>query len=117
MANPISWLLRPALVRRLIATGRLAVRLLREPRVPWLLKVIPALALLYALFPVDLAPDILPILGQLDDLAILVAAAEMFVKLCPVGPTSFHQDAIARGARYTPMTAADDVIDAEFRRE
>jgi len=63
-----SWLSRPGMLRSLFQQARLAVRLLREPRVPLLLKAIPVLALIYLISPLDLIPDILPGLGQLDDL-------------------------------------------------
>ena len=118
MANgPTSSQLQPGLLRRWMTSGRLAVRLLREPRVPLLFKLVPAAAIAYVLFPFDVAPDFLPVLGQLDDLAILLGAAEVFVKLCPSGPSIFHRDAIARGERYAPMKGGDDVIDAEWRRD
>jgi uncharacterized membrane protein YkvA (DUF1232 family) len=44
---------RPWLLRRLISQVQLAMRLLREPRVPVLAKVLPFLAVAYALSPVD----------------------------------------------------------------
>jgi uncharacterized membrane protein YkvA (DUF1232 family) len=47
-------------------------RLLADPRVPMRWKIASALALVYLASPIDLVPDFIPILGQLDD-AILVA--------------------------------------------
>jgi uncharacterized membrane protein YkvA (DUF1232 family) len=47
-------------------------RLLADPRVPARWKIASALALVYLASPIDLVPDFIPILGQLDD-AILVA--------------------------------------------
>jgi len=111
-----SWLSRPGLIRALAAHVRLAVRLIREPGVPWLLKLIPLLAVAYLVFPLDVVPDVLPVFGELDDLAVAVAALELFIGWCPEGAVAFHRAAIAAGRRYSPMPAGRTVIDAEWRR-
>jgi uncharacterized membrane protein YkvA (DUF1232 family) len=111
----MSWLSRPALLGRLFAHGRLAVRLFREPRVPALTKVVPMLAALYAISPFDVLPDLAPVVGQIDDLAVVLMALEVFSRLCPPPARGFHASAIARGRPYSPMTDADDFIDADWR--
>jgi uncharacterized membrane protein YkvA (DUF1232 family) len=110
-----SWLSRPLSLRLLLGQARLATRLFREPRVPASVKAVPILAALYVISPIDLVPDFLPGLGQLDDLGIILAALELFVRLCPSGAQSFHRDAIAQRRRYTPMSSTDDIIEAEWR--
>jgi uncharacterized membrane protein YkvA (DUF1232 family) len=110
-----SWLSRPWSVRALALQARLAMRLFREPRVPMLLKSVPVLAALYVISPIDLVPDFLPGLGQLDDLGIILAALELFVRLCPSGPQAFHREAIAQRRPYAPMASTDDVIEAQWR--
>jgi len=115
--NFSSWFSRPGAILSVFQKARLAVRLLREPRVPLLLKTIPVLTLLYVISPVDLVPDLLPVLGQLDDLGIVLLGLELFVRWCPSSIQSFHQDAIARRQRYSPIPPTADVIDAEWRRE
>ena len=65
----------------------------------------------------DAVPDLIPVLGQLDDLGFVVFALEMFVRLCPAAAVAFHRAALTGGRRYGPMPQADEVIDAEFRRE
>ena len=112
-----SWLSRPQLLRTLVAQLRVAVRLIREPAVSTLTKIIPILAVLYLIDPIDIVPDVLPIVGQLDDLAVLIAALETFLKFCPRAAKAFHESAIAQGRRYSPMPGDADVIDAEWRRE
>ena len=52
-------------------TGRLSLRLLRDPRVPRWRKIFLALVLVYLVIPIDLVPDFIPVAGQLDD-AVLV---------------------------------------------
>ena len=111
------WLSFPGLVRTLMSHVRLTLRLLREPRVPALVKAVPILAYLYIVSPVDFVPDVLPIVGQLDDLGILMLALEAFLRWCPQPAVDFHRAALDQGRRYGPMPAAGAVIDAEFRRE
>jgi uncharacterized membrane protein YkvA (DUF1232 family) len=110
-----SWLSRPLSLRLLLGQARLAIRLFREPKVPASLKVLPVLAGLYVISPIDLVPDFLPGLGQLDDLGVIIAALELFVRLCPSGAQAFHRDAITQQRPYAPMSSTDDVIEAEWR--
>ena len=118
MASRVTSLLsRPGLLRTLLSQARLAFRLLREPRVPLLIKGVPLLAALYVISPLDFIPDIFPVIGQLDDLGIAVAALEIFLRLCPAGAKAFHQEAIAQRRAYSPMAAADGFIDADWHRD
>ncbi len=112
-----SWLSRPSLVRTFLSQVRLAVRLLREPRVGMLVKVLPVLAAAYVVSPLDFVPDVIPVLGQLDDLGILVVSIEAFLRLCPAAAVEFHRAAIDAGRRYSPMPAPGRIIDAEWRHE
>src|SRR5438128_521987 len=70
-------------LKNLLKSGRLALRLVRDDRVPNYAKLIAALALLYAVSPLDLVPDWIPVFGQMDDFAVLAAAVTLFVRLCP----------------------------------
>jgi uncharacterized membrane protein YkvA (DUF1232 family) len=63
-----------ALVRRLPAYGRLAWRLGRDPRVSRGRRAAVVGAAGYVASPIDLVPGIIPLLGQLDDIAVLLAA-------------------------------------------
>ena len=110
----LSW---PSLLRTLVSRVRLTMRLLREPGVPLLAKACPVLAALYVISPIDFVPDVLPLLGQLDDIGVVVVVLEAFLKLCPARAVDFHRAALAQGRAYCPMPPAGDVIDAEFRRE
>ena len=55
----------------------------RDPRVPWLAKLIIAVVLAYALSPIDLIPDFIPILGYLDDLVLLPLGIWLAIRLIP----------------------------------
>ena len=114
--SPMTWLLRPAMLRTLWAHLRLAVRLVREPSVPIALKALLALPLFYVVWPIDVLPDLVPLLGQLDDLGVLLLALESFLKIVPSHAVSFHRDAISGGRPYSRMKPTDVVIDAQFRR-
>jgi uncharacterized membrane protein YkvA (DUF1232 family) len=113
----MSWLSQPSLLRTLVSHLRLTERLLREPGVPLLTKAFPIGAALYVISPLDFVPDFLPVLGQLDDLGVILIVLQAFMKLCPARAVDFHRAALARNRKYSPMPSAGEIIDAEFRRE
>ena len=55
----------------------------RDPRVPWYAKAVAALVAAYALSPIDLIPDFIPILGYLDDILIVPLGIVLAVRLIP----------------------------------
>lgn len=55
----------------------------RDPRTPWLAKLVAAAVAAYALSPIDLIPDFIPILGYLDDLLIVPLGILLAVRLIP----------------------------------
>ena len=93
------------------------MRLLRDPEVPLLVKAVPVLTAVYVVSPLDFVPDVLPIVGQLDDLGMILIALEGFLKLCPSSVVDFHRRAMAQGRKYSPAPHSGEIIDAEFRRE
>src|SRR5688500_18515930 len=103
-----SWLTTPTLLRTLLTQLRLALRLMREPNVPVVTRALPLFAGLYLIPPVDFIPDVVPGLGQLDDLGVVVLVLELFVRLCPRSAKAFHETALQRGHRYSPMPATGD---------
>ncbi len=91
---------------------RLAWRLLRDPRVPMLAKLPVPLALLYVISPVDIAPDLLPILGQMDDLTVVLLALALFLRVCPPLVVQEH---LARMAGYpSPDEKPGKIIDGDY---
>jgi uncharacterized membrane protein YkvA (DUF1232 family) len=112
-----SWLLRPWLLKTLLFDLRVAARLLREPAVPGFAKAVIPLALLYLISPIDVLPDVLPVLGQLDDLALAYAALKFFLRICPPAAVAFHRAAALARRPFTTMSPADIVIEPEFRRQ
>jgi uncharacterized membrane protein YkvA (DUF1232 family) len=57
----------------------------RDPRTPWYAKVFAGAIVAYALSPIDLIPDFIPVLGYLDDLIIVPIGLMLALKLIP-GP-------------------------------
>lgn len=55
----------------------------RHPRTPWLAKLIIAGVVAYALSPIDLIPDFIPVLGYLDDLILLPLGISLAIKMLP----------------------------------
>jgi uncharacterized membrane protein YkvA (DUF1232 family) len=55
----------------------------RDPRVPWYAKAVALAVAAYALSPIDLIPDFIPVLGYLDDLIIVPLGILLVVKLIP----------------------------------
>ena len=55
----------------------------RDPRVPWYAKIAAMGVAAYALSPIDLIPDFIPIIGYLDDLLLVPAGILLAVKLVP----------------------------------
>lgn len=53
----------------------------RNPSVPKWIKLIPVLAIVYALSPIDVIPDVFVGLGQLDDVGIILLALKLFTSL------------------------------------
>jgi uncharacterized membrane protein YkvA (DUF1232 family) len=91
---------------------RLVYRLVVDPGVPIYLKIIPFLSLAYLFFPFDLIPDLLPIIGQVDDLAILVALSKIFVELSPPDVVEEHMAQIREADGMTPIEEKDPLVNS-----
>jgi len=55
----------------------------RDPRTPWYARVAAAAVVAYALSPIDLIPDLIPLLGYLDDLILLPLGITLAIRLIP----------------------------------
>jgi uncharacterized membrane protein YkvA (DUF1232 family) len=99
------------MVRDFVLRVKLILRLIGDRRVsPWL-KVIPVAGLLYLISPLDIIPDImLPVIGELDDAAILWLTNYLFIELCPPEIVNEHVKALGAGLK---REDDDEVIDAE----
>ncbi|MBI3169584.1 MAG: DUF1232 domain-containing protein [Chloroflexi bacterium] len=99
-------------VRNLVNQFKLIFRLMGDKRVSLLAKLIPLGAFAYLLMPADLAPNIvLPVIGMVDDAAILWLGSYVFTELCPPEVVEEHMKALAGNMK--PGDANDDVVDGE----
>lgn len=55
----------------------------RQPDVPWYAKALAAVVVAYALSPIDLIPDFIPVLGYLDDLILVPLGLWLAIRLIP----------------------------------
>ena len=77
---------------------KLIFRLFGDSRVPLHLKGILIFALIYTISPFDLIPDFLiPIIGQIDDIIVLILASKYFLKNCPPDVVEEHVQNIQHG--------------------
>lgn len=84
----------PGFWREMWQQLRLVLLLLRDPDVPFYLKLLPFAAVLYVLFPFDLITDFAPVIGQLDDLTALLVSSKVFIELAPPRVVARHMRAI-----------------------
>jgi uncharacterized membrane protein YkvA (DUF1232 family) len=55
----------------------------RDPRVSWYARVFAAVVVGYAFSPIDLIPDVIPVLGYLDDLIVVPLGVALVIKMIP----------------------------------
>jgi uncharacterized membrane protein YkvA (DUF1232 family) len=83
----------------------------RDPRVPWYAKAVAIAVAAYALSPIDLIPDFIPVLGQLDELVVLPLGIMLALKLIPPELMKEHRVTAARVSEEpTSRTAAAVIV-------
>jgi uncharacterized membrane protein YkvA (DUF1232 family) len=98
---------------QIVRTLRLVWRLFNDARVHRFPKLIVPAAILYVLSPIDLVPDMILGLGQLDDIGVVALAIALFIELCPRAIVEEHRRAIA--AERAPTAADENVIEGSYR--
>ena len=83
-------------IRKLPSYGRLVWSLARDERVPMRQKLLLGGIAAYLASPIDLIPDFIPVIGQLDDLAVLIFGLDLFIKGAPKDVVDEHIARIAR---------------------
>ena len=96
-------------MRNILNQLKLIFRLMGDRRVNFFAKIIPVGAFAYLLFPLDAIS--LPIIGVVDDAAILWLGSYIFTELCPPEVVAEHMKALAGNT--TANTSQDNVVDAE----
>jgi uncharacterized membrane protein YkvA (DUF1232 family) len=81
----------------------------RDPRVPWYAKAMAALVAGYALSPLDLIPDFIPVVGYLDDLILVPAGILLVVRMIPSEIMAEHR-ATAAAALDRPVSRSAALV-------
>jgi uncharacterized membrane protein YkvA (DUF1232 family) len=104
----------------LVMRIKLVLRLMSDRRVSFFLKLLPIASLVYLVSPVDLVPGLaLPIIGALDDAAVLWIGLSLFMSLCPDEVVQEHlnalQNMIPGTWHETPEESESEIIEVEPR--
>ena len=111
----------------LLNRGKLAWNLFRDPNVsPWLRFGLPVIGLIYLISPIDILPDVIPVLGQMDDVAVLMLLAQLLITLAPDNVVNMYRQATqaagvnpepapAEAETTAPVEPDDEVIDTEYQ--
>lgn len=108
--------------QNLIQHAKLIGRLMGDKRVNFLLKILPVAAIVYLFSPIDLAPGLaLPVIGALDDAAVLWLGTSLFLALCPEDVVQEHLaslNKVVEGSwREAEAESQTEIIDVEPRDE
>ena len=102
----LGWLVyRDAAVRALIERmeelswrrrAGVAMAVARDPRVPRWVRAVPVLVAVYLVIPLDIIPDFIPVVGQLDDIIIIGIGLWLLLRAIPPGVLEEHLRAAER---------------------
>ncbi|MBD0270558.1 MAG: DUF1232 domain-containing protein [Acetobacteraceae bacterium] len=81
----------------------------RDPRTPWYARAFALAVAAYALSPIDLIPDFVPVLGYLDEVILLPPAILLAIRLVPPEVMAEHR-ATAAAAQAKPVSRAGAAI-------
>lgn len=70
-------------IQKLLNTIPAVFLVMKDKRTPVLAKILAAITVAYALSPIDLIPDFIPVIGYLDDLLILPVLIAIIIKIIP----------------------------------
>src|SRR5258705_12609756 len=93
----------PSLARRLRVEAHVVWLVARDQRTPWPARLLCLLIAAYALSPIDLIPDFIPVIGLVDDALLIPAGIWLVRRLLPAGPMADDR-AIALAAEDRAVT-------------
>lgn len=100
--------------RDLLLHIKLILRLMGDRRVNIFLKFLPILSLAYLLWPFDPVPIYIPVIGALDDAAVIWLGTSLFIELCP---SEVVQEHLKRLTSNLEMIEEGEVVEGEIREE
>ena len=103
---------RGGMLKQFLKQAKLVGRLIGDRRVNGLIKLLPIASIAYLISPVDLMPGaVIPLLGALDDAAVVWLGTTLFIELCPSDVVQEHKEALdMEGSSDT-----GEIVDAETR--
>lgn len=102
------------MLKEIMLRLKLVLRLLADKRVNFFVKLIPIGALAYLISPVDLAPGVaLPVIGALDDAAVLWLGTTLFMELCPPEVIREHARMLTSNLDILEHENGEEVIDSD----
>lgn len=93
----------PSIAHRIRVEAHAVWLAVRDPRTPLLARLVGLLVAAYALSPIDLIPDFVPVLGLLDDAVLIPAGVWLFARLVPPALLAEHR-AAAEAAAARPVS-------------
>lgn len=99
----------PSLARRIRIEAHAVWLAVRDPRTPWYARALGVVIAAYALSPIDLIPDFIPVLGLVDDAVLIPAGVWLFEKMVPRAILAEHR-ATAERAAARPVSIAGIAI-------
>jgi len=99
-------------MRDLLLRVKLIARLMGDRRVNPFVKLLPLASLAYLIWPIDLAPGLaLPVVGALDDVALVSLGAYLFIEFCPPDVVQEHMQKLT--SNMDVVEGSDEIVDAE----
>lgn len=99
----------PSLAHRIRVEAHAVWLAVRDPRTPFAARLVGVLIAAYALSPLDLVPDFIPVLGLIDDVVLIPAGIWLFERLIPRAQLAEHR-AAAEAASERPVSVLGIVI-------
>jgi uncharacterized membrane protein YkvA (DUF1232 family) len=99
-------------IRQGVLQARLVWHLFTDRRVNIFLKAIPIAGIAYFIFPLDFIPDLIPVLGQVDDLGILIGSFWLFVDLAPRLIVAEHWQTLVKQADRNKTASGENASQA-----
>lgn len=87
---------------------KLVLRLMKDTRISWGLKMIPIFTLFYMVIPLDIP-------GPFDDAAVIWFGTELFIELCPQDVVQEHTRQLLGQASIENEPSIKEVVDAQFK--
>ncbi|MEO1544913.1 MAG: YkvA family protein [Pseudomonadota bacterium] len=89
--------------RQMMVEIKTLISALRDPATPWLPRTVMFLVVAYAVSPIDLIPDVIPVVGMLDEVFLIPLGIQLTTSLMPTGLMEQHRSQAATGGSQLPQ--------------